>query len=193
MGGRYGRLGSLLPVVHEGVEMSITPTFAGEMQLAGWSESHTGGCKVTFWLQSPDELQAFRTLTTRKGNTAGHRFMAALVEIGDDEQPVHPIAANPGFSAISKPKMGPMCQWVVQRCNEVEFLAWIAPIYHSFIGDVDRSDFASGADFCRHAVMVLCECDESRKEIDTDAHKAALFHARIRGPYSKHLAARGVI
>lgn len=24
----------------------ITPAFSGEMQLAGWSESHTGGCKV---------------------------------------------------------------------------------------------------------------------------------------------------
>ena len=68
--------------------VSMQPTFSGEIQLAGWSESHTGGCKVTFWLQSTEDLDAFRALTVRKGNTAGHRFMAALVEIGDDEQPI---------------------------------------------------------------------------------------------------------
>lgn len=70
----------------------ITPTFHGEMQLAGWSESHNSGCKVTFWLQSSEDLEAFRALTVRKGNTAGQRFMAALVEVGDDEQPVRQTA-----------------------------------------------------------------------------------------------------
>jgi hypothetical protein len=71
------------------VRMSkIQATFQGELQLAGWSETHNGGCKVTFWLPDAAELDAFRALTVRKGNTAGHRFMAALVEIGDDEQPV---------------------------------------------------------------------------------------------------------
>ncbi|MGA3803711.1 hypothetical protein ACI2VC_06880 [Ralstonia nicotianae] len=27
--------------------MNINPTFTGEMQLAGWSETHNGGCRVT--------------------------------------------------------------------------------------------------------------------------------------------------
>jgi len=175
----------------------MTPTFTGEMQLADWSESHTGGCKVTFWLQGPDDLAAFRTLTTRKGNTAGHRFMAALVEIGDDEQPVPPgpeVDPPPGkrVPAIST-RPGPLCEWVVRRCGEPEFLAWITPVYLDYIGDVSPGDFTNPAYFCRHAVMVLCDCDESRKEIDTDQRKAQLFHERIRGPYSKYLAARGLI
>lgn len=164
----------------------MTPTFTGEIQLAGWSESHTGGCKVTFWLQGPDDLAAFRTLTTRKGNTAGHRFMAALVEIGDDELPVAPVISK---TATTRP--GPLCEWLVRRCGEPEFFAWIAPVYHAHIGDLAPDDFAKPADFCRHAVMVLCDCDESRKEIDTDTRKAQLFHERVRGPYSKHFAARG--
>ena len=123
----------------------------------------------------------------------------AFALFGARGTPLAIAALHVGYAAKSdspppttdKPKMGPLCQWVVLRCNEVEFLSWIAPVYRSFIGDLDRSDFASGADFCRHAVLVLCECDESRKEIDTDPHKAALFHERIRGPYSKYLAARG--
>lgn len=66
----------------------LKPTFQGEVQLAGWKETHTSGVTVTFWLQNPEELDAFRALTVRKGNTAGHRFACVLVEIGDDERPV---------------------------------------------------------------------------------------------------------
>lgn len=66
----------------------MTPTFQDEVQLAGWSETHTGGPKVTFWLQDAEQLAVFKALTARKGNTAGHRFACVLVEIGDDEQPV---------------------------------------------------------------------------------------------------------
>ena len=71
----------------------ITPMFHSEVQLAGWSESHNGGCKVTFWLAQPSDLDAFRAMTVRKGNTAGQRLACALVEIGDDEQPVQAPAA----------------------------------------------------------------------------------------------------
>jgi len=67
--------------------MSVKPSFQGEMMLAGWTESHNGGCKVTFWLPSPDDLDMFRGMTVRKGNTAGQRFMAVLVEIPDGELP----------------------------------------------------------------------------------------------------------
>ncbi|CAB3972268.1 MULTISPECIES: hypothetical protein [Burkholderia] len=82
----------------------ITPTFHGEMQLAGWSETHTGGCKVTFWLHDPADLEAFRTLTVRKGNQAGHRFMVAMVEIGDDEQPIQQPA--PAMQGPDKSEYG---------------------------------------------------------------------------------------
>lgn len=67
-----------------------TPVFQDELMLAGWSETHTGGAKVTFWLPDASALDAFRTMTVKKGNTAGQRFACVLVEIGDDEQPVEP-------------------------------------------------------------------------------------------------------
>lgn len=73
----------------------MIPTFQGEVQLAGWRESHNSGATVTFWLPSSDDLNPFRGLTAKKGNTAGHRFACVLVEIGDDEQPVQPIQATP--------------------------------------------------------------------------------------------------
>jgi hypothetical protein len=68
----------------------LTPVFHGEVMLAGWSESHNGGAKVTFWLSDPSELDAFRAMTVAKGKTAGQRLGCALVEIGDDDKPVQP-------------------------------------------------------------------------------------------------------
>lgn len=65
----------------------LIPTFSGEVMLAGWKETHTGGAVVSFFLPDPADLDVFRGLTVRKGGTAGHRFMAVLVEIQDDEKP----------------------------------------------------------------------------------------------------------
>lgn len=157
---------------------AITPTFSGEMQLAGWSESHTGGCKVTFWLQSPDDLAAFRTLTTRKGNTAGHRFMAALVEIGDDELPVsYPPGAVIPADKNMQPKIGPLAYWAVLRCKEAEFQNWIS---------------ASTEEEAKNVILSVCEID-SRKLLDTDYTAGSRFREQILGPYSKHLIARGIV
>lgn len=70
------------------MSMEKNVAFSGEVMLAGWNESHSGGAKVTFWLSSSDDLEAFRHMTVKKGGTAGQRLMAVFVELGDDEQPV---------------------------------------------------------------------------------------------------------
>ena len=100
----------------------ITPMFHSEVQLAGWSESHNGGCKVTLWLAQPSDLDAFRAMTVRKGNTAGQRLACALVEIGDDEQPVQAPAAM-------QQKGGALAQLAGKWCRMPEFASFIRPIY----------------------------------------------------------------
>ncbi len=152
----------------------MTPLFSGEMQLAGWSESHTGGCKVTFWLSSPDELAAFRTLTVRKGNTAGQRFMAALVEIGDDELPVQPVA-DMGIPITGKPKGGPLSIEAAAMCRNPEYLKWI-----------DLQTEQTAAEAMRHRLHI-----ESRSQLDHDAQAAVDFVRLYRGPFLKYLTARG--
>lgn len=149
-------------------QMSVTPTFSGELQLAGWSETHTGGCKVTFWLPSSEDLDAFRALTVRKGNAAGHRFMAALVEIGEDEQPV-----TTHLDEESKHKLGPIAWWMVQRCAEPEFQAWITELY----GYGNASESAA-----REIVLYLCGVN-SRKDIDGDKIAATRAKTVIMKPY----------
>jgi hypothetical protein len=65
----------------------VKPSFQGEVMLAGWNDSHTGGAKITFWLPDDADLEVFRTMTVKKGKVAGQRFMMVLVEIDDDEMP----------------------------------------------------------------------------------------------------------
>lgn len=69
---------------------TVLPAYQGELMLAGWSATHSGGAKVTFWLPDDTALEAFKHLTVRKGNTAGQRFMAVLVQIGDNDEPITP-------------------------------------------------------------------------------------------------------
>jgi hypothetical protein len=177
----------------------MIPTFSGEIQLAGWSESHTGGCKVTFWLQSTEDLEPFRALTVRKGNTAGHRFMAALVEIGDDEQPVQPTVKD--SLTHEKPKGGALAKLAGMWCNDPEFFSFIRPIYDRLLGGNGNGhgDVTPDDDFCgvipeynAHCIKVFCEIN-SRTELDHDPVAAEKFHTLIRGPYQKHLIARGIV
>lgn len=154
----------------------IQTAFQGEIQLAGWSETHNGGCKVTFWLPEAAELEAFRALTVRKGNTAGHRFMAVMVEIGDDEEPVQQTAPE-------KPRGGALAKLAGMWCAEPVFWDWLR-------ADGWASDEAMNADKAAQAVRKICFV-ESRAELDTDESAKRMFDERIRGPYSKYRARVG--
>jgi hypothetical protein len=155
----------------------ITPTFHGEMQLAGWSESHNSGCKVTFWLQSSEDLEAFRALTVRKGNTAGQRFMAALVEIGDDELPVQQPEPE-------KAKGGALAKLAGMLCAEPEFWNFLT---HQFALTAKCESDRAAAEIIRE----VCDIG-SRAELDSDPVAEKNFHEKIRGPWIRYRAARGL-
>ena len=101
--------------------MTPATAFQGELMLAGWSETHTGGAKVTFWLPDAESLDTFRTMTVRKGNTAGQRFMAVLVELNDDDTP-KPQEAD-------KPKGGTLAQSAGEICGTEEFQQFVDSRY----------------------------------------------------------------
>lgn len=72
--------------------------FRGEVQLLRWSETSNGGATITLALSDPSDLENFKLMTLKKGQQAGQRLMAVMVELGDDEKPV-PVAtpAPEGF------------------------------------------------------------------------------------------------
>lgn len=154
----------------EGESVSISPAYQGEVQLAGWVESHTGGAKVTFWLPDASALDAFRGMTAKRGNRAGHRMMCVLVEIGDDEHPVEQERQT------EKPKGGPLAQLAGRWCAD--------PFFRHWYGAID-------ADEAAHMMRIECHVD-SRAELDHDEFAAQLFHRHIREPFRLHCREAGV-
>lgn len=171
----------------------IQPTFAGEVQLRRWSESSTQGVQITFALADAADLERFRGME-------GKRFMAALVQVGDDEQPVPPNSLIPKNS-VTKPEkerehLGDLCWRAVQWCRDPEFAVFIHGVFYKLWptglpGTPVVKEGDSAEPFCKFAVQQICGI-ESRKELDTNPDARRLFHEKIRGPYQKHLIARGV-
>lgn len=163
----------------------MTPTFSGEVQLAGWTDSHNGGAKVTFWLPERSQLDVFAGLTARKGNTAGHRFAMVLVEIGDDEQPVVQETPRPDETTMPPPG-GPLSRLAGLWCQDPAFQAWVAT--QEGFGAVIRTapPGMQPDDMAKLVVRAVCNV-QSRAEIDHSPEAAALFHNQIRLPYSAYL------
>jgi len=151
---------------------SIKPTFAGEVQLCSWSETHSGGAKIVLWLSDPSDLDAFRALTVRKGNTAGHRFMAVLVEVGDDEQPIQPPKQDEKES-----KGGALAKLAGMFCQQPEFWGFLG----AWEGDA-IFPIVTNADSAATAIRAICGV-ESRAELDSSTEAAAIFHEQIRLPF----------
>lgn len=169
-------------------EMTIEATYHGEVRVVRSSYTSKTGPTITLALHDIDELNKVQGMD-------GKRYMLALVEIGDDEQPV------PSAAILEKPKGGPLAKLAGMWCNDPRFIEWIRPQYDMLMGgdgsgwgDVtpDHDFDGSNVDWAKHAVLVLCGCDESRAELDSSTEKANLFQSRIRGPYMKHLASIGL-
>lgn len=150
--------------------------YKGELMLAGWSESHTGGAKVTFFLPDPSALDAFRNLTVAKGKMAGHRMMAVLVEIGDDEMPLE-----------GRKRAGALCKLAGMFCQQEQFWQW-ARLNNT--NEWQRATILAKADTPQEvsAEWIRLRCGvKSRTELDTNPAAEKLFHERVRNPYAKWL------
>jgi hypothetical protein len=140
--------------------MSLTPVFQGEVQFRRWSDSSTQGVQVTFALPDSEALEPLK-------HKAGKRFMAVLVEIGDDELPVPPQPR--------KDTRGPLCREACDYCAMPEF--------HIFVATAQGIE-AAGADHAKEFIVGRCGVT-SRKDLDTVATAAEKFRTLIRGPFMR--------
>lgn len=145
----------------------MTPAFQGEVQFRRYSDTSTQGQQVVFAVQDRDALESFV-------GKEGKRFMAVLVEIGDDEQPVE---------SKGRGNLGDLCWRAVQWCADPEFQQWVVD-YGGFIEDPSE-------EFAKSVIQRTCGI-KSRKELDANPQAAEKFNRLIRGPYHKHLIARGL-
>lgn len=161
--------------------MTVPVAFQGEVMLAGWSQTHNGGAKVTFWLSDEDDLAAFKAMTVSKGKTAGQRLALVAVEIGDDEQPVASrkqgtsgVVSQECANAGDKTKGGELAKLAGCLCQSQDFQLWLC---------VESEETA--ADHIR----AVCEIG-SRADLDHDVIAAARFHEQIRKPFRDWLESR---
>jgi hypothetical protein len=178
-----------------------------EAMLAGWSNTHNGGVKVTLWLQDEEDLAYFEAATVRKGRTAGQRYQVVMVEIGDDEQPVpgsdKPLVkeqsvepavvkneAIPEVAAVpaaahpdEKParKGNPNAHFPGGLCGLA--VRWCAdPHFRAWMQEEGLS-LARDEAGVRQAILENCGIT-SRKELDTVQAAGNAFNEFIRAPYS---------
>lgn len=157
----------------------MNPAIQCEFQVMNWGESATSGAWVKFWI-SPEDLDAFRAIQCRSGKNAGQRFMGALVEIGDDEQPIayqnaptaaqqaETVAGNADVPAADeKPKGGDLARLAGMLCANPKFQEW-----------AEVSDANGAARWIRMACGV-----ESRAELDHNDAAAQAFHRNVRLPF----------
>lgn len=158
------------------------PTFAGEVQFAGYSDSSRGGPRVTLRLADRDDLERFIGCESK-------RYMAVLVEIADDETPAP--APSPAAPKVQRERMAPLCEWAVMRCGERPFQDWCQQMVLDGKVLRHRHGTVSREEGARLVLLALCEV-ESRRELDTNPEAAKRLHERVRKPYAAWLAQQGV-
>lgn len=104
--------------------------------------------------------------------------------------PVAIAALQVGYAAVKEPEppkepIGPLCKWLVMRCAEPEFWAWInsetrGGVFWHVKSEADAKEFV-----CSHLMI------DSRKEIDNDPETAKAFNELVRYPFQKWLVRRG--
>lgn len=143
--------------------METKIAFRDELMLLNWAESSARGRTVTFQLNEEGEAHPFKDFTIRQGKRAGQRFMAVLVQIDDDEQPVEQRVTSSQQAAI--------------LCKSPDFWTWASARHVG--GWIDSE--ASAREFMLSTLGI-----SSRSEIDRNPEVADKFRRYIVVPFEAY-------
>ena len=150
-----------------------------EAASAGVKDMADGSLRITVEFEPRYAKEAFALFGAR-----GTPLAIAALQVGYAAAKEPPVKES---LTTEKPKGGPLAKLAGMWCADREFQSWVQSTTHSGI-------FWPCSD-STEAKLFVCEiCEvESRSELDHNEHAAELFHQVIRGPYSKHLMARGIV
>jgi len=155
-----------------------------------------GTLRISFDIEPKDAQDAFK-LFAAPGTPAAIAALQVGYEQKVDTSEKHVQKKSESIHV----KGGPLAKLAGIWCNENEFFYFIRPVYDRLMGgngngygDVTPDDDFGGIlpRYCAHCIKVMCDID-SRAELDHDPVTAEKFHTLIRGPYQKHLMARGIV
>ena len=143
---------------------------------AGVKDMADGSLRITFEFEPRHAADAFALFGPRGRSVA----IAALVDghgaVTDEQSDMgNPITQR-------NQRLGDLAWRAVQWCKEPEFRAWLR-VHRDFANELTE-------DAASEVIKSWCNVG-SRKDLDVNAEAAKRFHQLIRGPYQKHLLARG--
>lgn len=173
-------------------QISIDPQenviYAGEVQLLRWSESSTTGRTVLFQIPEETVEHPFKRFNVRdkSAKTPGKRFMAVLVEIGDDEKPVAQVMPKDKIAALggSKPygkqasvlyrtgwMLNPRIMAAAGRRDDLD--AWLAARPCTICGRIHEEDMtllAPRNDSTGYYAIPVCDgCQDPARNVPEEA------------------------
>lgn len=144
---------------------------------AGVKDMADGSLRITFEFEPRHAADAFALFGPRGRSVA----IAALVDGHGAVTDEQPDMGNP--ITQRNQRLGDLAWWAVQWCKEPEF--WY------FLNLCTSGDVVDTEEKASRRVKFMCNVG-SRKDIDSSPDAIQRFHAHIRGPYQKHLMARGL-
>lgn len=176
---RKGRAGTRFSAVLVEVKRPDRKSYVGELMLAGWGDTSTQGHTVTFWVEPPvgARMHPFEGYDRDRDS-----FMAALVELQDDEEPVEQavrekVEATP---PPKKPKRQALSQAAALLCTNPIFWQWAEAQ-----GEWQVNSEQEAAEWLRDQLGI-----DSRRMLDMYDHVAQQFHEQIRKPFVEWCNAR---
>lgn len=143
-----------------------------DLMLANWTDSSASGHAVEFWCDPPDDgcFHIFEGFERNKD-----AFMAALVELDEDEEPIDQKARAVVEEASDRRKRArsgqKLSQVAAMMCMNPDFKRWIQYEY-PLVTDP--------AQWMRERLQI-----ESRAELDSNDKVAFKFHEVIRKPFAE--------
>jgi hypothetical protein len=147
--------------------MTVPTSFQGELQFRRYSDTSTQGQQIVFAVADREALEAFI-------GKEGKRFMAVLVELGDDEQPVPPTPR--------KDTRGPLCREACGYCAMPEF--WL------YLADTQGAEGVHSEDAAKSWICTGLDIN-SRKELDSDRATGERFISIYRIPFMRYMREKG--
>ena len=141
-----------------------------------------GTLRISFDIEPMHAQDAFRLFAAPGTPAAIAALQVGYAAASNNAPNIDESAPN-----IEKPKGGALSKLAGMWCHDQEFKNWI--------NDNDHEGSSWHCEDANDAKFFVCEiCGiESRAELDHNDWAAELFHSKIRGPYSKHLIARGIV
>lgn len=131
-----------------------------------------GTLRMTFDIEPTQAKDAFSLFAA-----PGTPVAIAALQVG------YATKSDTDIPVSGKEPLGPLAKWLVIRCGEPEFWAWLnaegAPSADTITNEAEASE----------VVKFLLSID-SRKEIDGNPKNEEYFHRCIRHPYQKWLVRR---